>query len=188
MEILIRNMVCRHCIEAVRRTLTHAGFEVEAVELGRAVVRVPASMPQADVLPTVDRALAESDFERISDPDSILVDNIKHAVIAHVRDSENCRLNLSACIAQALNVSYDLASRTFSALEGRTIERYFLLARIERVKELLLNGDMTLSEIAFSTGFSSAAHLSRQFKSITGITASQFVASGHTARTGLDKV
>lgn len=176
-------MVCRHCVATVRKALTEAGFDVRDVELGRAVVLCDASQ-----MPRIDAILEANDFERITDPDAALVDDIKHAVIEHVRNSSECRLNLSACLADHLCVSYDHASRVFSRLEGRTIEKYQILQKVEFVKELLDEHTLPLAEIADRAGYSSTAHLSRQFKEVTGMTPTQYLASGHTQRRSIDKL
>ena len=176
MEFVIGNMVCRHCINAVEGVLAGAGFTPVSVELGRAVVAENEAGPEA--LRALRSALEAEGFELVDDADRALVEQVKRAVLRHVRDERECRLNLSACIEEHLRVSYDTASRVFSRLEGRTIERYHSLQRIELVKELLTSSRLSLAEIADRAGFSSAAHLSRRFKEITGMTPSQFVASG----------
>lgn len=183
MEILIRNMVCRHCVATVERALTEAGIHVSAVELGRAVVDCDEAM-----LPVIDRVLADNDFERIADPDTRLVEQVKHAVIDHVRNIGECRLNLSACIASKLGVSYDHASRVFSRIEGRTIEKYHIMQKIERVKELMSDPGLSMAEIADIAGYSSVAHLSRQFKSVTGMTPTAYAASGKNLRKSIDRL
>lgn len=188
MEILIRNMVCRHCVSAVRKALEGAGFTVRNVELGRAEIECPSDSLDENSIRLIDEALEANDFERIKSPESQLVEKIKHLVIKHLRDESQCRLNLSACIASHLNVSYDQASRVFSHLEGRTIERYSILQKVEYVKELMGYGRMTLAEIADKTGYSSVAHLSRQFKDVTGMTPTQYLSSGVSARNSLDRI
>lgn len=172
MELIIRNMVCRHCIAAVEKALTDLGLPLERVELGRAVLNRDALDPQQ--LAEIEQSFRELGFELIHDADSIMVERTKHAVLHHLRSEEDCRLNLSACIEKHLGVPYDTVSRVFSAREGRTLEKYYIAQKIERVKELLGYHDKSLSEIAYLTGYSSAAHLSRQFKDFTGITPSQY--------------
>lgn len=176
MELLIKNMVCRHCVKAVEKVMKEAGIDNAVVELGR--VTVPVDNIDSDRLAVIDRLLAEEGFERITDSESRLVERVKLAILHHVRNEEECRYNLSACLESHLGINYDAASRIFSHAEGRTIERYHSLQRIELVKELLAGGDLTLAEIADKTGYSSAAHLSRRFKEITGMTPTQYVAEG----------
>uniref|UniRef100_UPI00272ABCDB helix-turn-helix domain-containing protein n=1 Tax=uncultured Duncaniella sp. TaxID=2768039 RepID=UPI00272ABCDB len=94
--------------------------------------------------------------------------------ICHIRE-EGHNHNLSECLSRHLNVSYDTVSRVFSQKEGRTLEKYHIAQKVERVKELLQHNEYTLSEIADMVDYSSAAHLSRQFKSVTGMTPTEYL-------------
>lgn len=176
MELMIKNMVCRHCVEAVRAILDRLGAKDAEVLLG--AVRLPDSEAGRLDMAAFDRALEAAGFERIQDRNAQIVENIKKIIIRHVRIERDCPLNLSACLEKHLDISYDTASRIFSASEGRTIERYFIAQKIELVKELMGYNQMTLSEIADLTGYSSVSHLSRQFKELTGMTPSQYLRSG----------
>lgn len=185
MEILIKNMVCRHCVAAVRQALESLGLDVLDVRLG--VAETGGDVLSPSQAAAVDKALAELGFERIVDSDEALVERVKHAILEHVRAGDGCNLNLSACIESHLGVSYDTASRIFSAREGRTVEKYYIAQKIERVKELLGYGQQTLSEIAYCTGYSSVAHLSRQFKTETGMTPTEYLRTAG-GRRSLDEV
>lgn len=176
MEIAIGNMVCRHCVSAAGQAISNAGLETERVELGRAVLRDSSVTPER--LARLETLLAEEGFELIHDDAARIVEQVKLAVLHHIRDERECRLKLSACIEEHVGVNYDTASRMFSQSQGRTIERYHMVQRIELAKELLAEGKLTLAEIADRAGFSSAAHLSRQFKSVTGMTPTQYIAAG----------
>ncbi len=178
--INIKNMVCRHCVAAVRKALTGLGLDVAEVVLGRATINGGPLPP--DTLAAVDKTFKALGFIRIDDPEAVLVEKIKHAVLHHVRDEEECRLNLSACIEEHVGGSYDHLSRIFSAREGRTIEKFHIAQKVELVKELLGYGELPLAEIAFRTGYSSTAHLSRQFKEITGLTPTQYIKSAPSRR------
>jgi len=178
MEILIKGMVCHHCVEAVKRVLHSAGLTPINVTLGRAEIKEHLDGPALQML---DNLLENEGFARILDADSLLVEKIKRAVIEHVRQPNECRLNLSACLENHLGATYDSMSRIFSAREGRTLEKYQMAQRVEWVKELLGYGQYTISEIADMTGYSSTAHLSRQFKSITGLTPTEYL------RTSMDR-
>lgn len=182
-EILIKNMVCRHCIEAVRNVMMQAGFGVVDVELGKAVV--DAGIDDGDFerkLEKVDVLLHEQGFERIVDNDAYIVEKTKHAVLEHVRMKNECRLNLSACIESHLGMSYDSVSRVFSRVEGRTVEKYQIALKIEYVKELLSDTSLTIADVAFKAGYSSSAHLSRQFKEVTGMTPTEYQNSSRDRR------
>lgn len=175
MTIYIKGMVCNHCIEAVVAAFSEAGIPVAAVSLGEA--RLDSCAPPApEVMQRLDRALESRGFSRLEDPESQLVERAKRVIIEHVRN-ENCHFNLSACIAGNLAADYSSVSKLFSAREGRTIEKYAIAQRVEYVKELLSYGELNISEVADKAGYSSVAHLSRQFKSITGMTPSAYLKS-----------
>lgn len=166
-------MVCRHCVAAVTGILERLHIPFESVEIGSA--KVDDTALDEETLARLDKELQKEGFERVVDSDSMTVEKIKHAVLHHVRDEEECHLNLSACIEERVGMPYDTLSRIFSQKEGRTIEKYHIAQKIERVKELLGYGQMNLAEIADRTGYSSASHLSRQFKQITGLTPSEYI-------------
>lgn len=184
MEILIKGMVCHHCVGAVKRIMDSIGIQYVEVALGKVTM---ADEIDTNTLRDLDLMLEKEGFSRIMDADSQMVENIKHAVIEHVRKPDECRLNLSACLEQKLGMPYDTMSRIFSAHETRTIEKYQMLQRVEWVKELLGYGIYSIGEIAFRTGYSSTAHLSRQFKNITGFTPTEYL-RGPMKRKGLNEV
>ena len=169
-------MVCNHCVAAVRNVLADAGLTVIDVELGRADI---ADNLTDEGLTEVARRLEDSGFELITDPAKDIVETIKREIIMMVRSTEPSFKKLSDYLSDRLGRDYKSLSRIFSETEGRTIENYAILQKIERVKELLLDGQLTVSEIAWQTGYSSVAHLSRQFKDITGMTPSEFRIDGH---------
>ncbi len=184
MRIDIKNMVCRHCVAALEDALRRLDMPYRKVEIGYADL---ISAPTVAQLRSLDSALADLGFERIDNAEQSLVERAKHAVMHHVRDEAECKLKLSACIEEQVGVSFDTISRMFSQLEGRTIEKYHIAQKVERVKELLAYGGRTLEEIADITGYSSAAHLSRQFKAVIGLTPTAFI-HGERKRKPLDKV
>lgn len=173
MKLTIKNMVCRHCANTVRHVLADVlGLKVMAVELG--VAEVDAE-PAPELMARIERALADEGFEVIRTREAEIVESVKHTLIDMVRQETGERPgNLPQLLSCRYNLSYPSISRLFSSVEGRTIESYYVALRIERVKELIKYRRMSLSEIAFVTGFSSVAHLSRQFKQLTGMTPTQF--------------
>lgn len=173
MELRIRNMICRHCIAEVERILSQLNLEHTGVSLGAAQLTAP-ELP-VETLARLDTMLEDAGFQRISDPEERLLEQIRHSVIHHVRSETECRLKLSACIEEHIGIPYDTLSRLFSSREGRTIEKFHIAQKIERVKELLAYRENTLAEIADITGYSSAAHLSRQFKDVTGMTPTAYL-------------
>ena len=171
--IAIRNMVCHHCMAAVRRCFEQAGISVMSISLGEVTVNASTLTPEG--LCALDKALIAEGFERLENSEDALVERIKAAVIHHVRQEDECRLNMSACLERHLAMPYESLSRAFTAREGRTIEKYHIAQRVEWVKELMSYKELTLGEIAFRTGYSSTTHLSRQFKAVTGLTPSQYM-------------
>lgn len=170
-ELLIKNMVCQHCKQAVQNHLSDLGYTGIKVELGKAVVAEDLDKRHLEDL---DKSLRELGFELLTDPETRLIERAKHLVMRHIRE-EGHHHNLSECIERNLNVSYDTVSRIFSQREGRTLEKYHIAQKIERVKELLQHDEYTLSEIAYMLDYSSVAHLSRQFKSVTGMTPTEYL-------------
>ena len=169
-------MVCNHCVSAVRQALTELGLNPLSVELGRAEIVDDLTNERLDQLAA---RLEASGFELISDPIKDTVESVKREIIMMVRSDEPVSQKLSDYLSAKLNRDFRALSRIFSDSEGRTIENYLIMQKIERVKELLLDGELNVSEIAYRTGYSSVAHLSRQFKEITGMTPSDFRRDGH---------
>ena len=186
MKIHIKNMVCNRCITAVKNTFTEAGYIPASVILGEVETKEeidPESMSG------ISRELAKQGFEIIDDGKSRTIEKIKNLIIEHVHyNPDNEKFNLSTIIESQLNKDYNYLSNLFSSVEGVTIEKYFIHQKIERVKELLVYNELTLSEIAFKLGYSSVAHLSGQFKKVTGLTPSHFRQIGMDKRQPLDKV
>lgn len=178
-------MVCRHCAAAVAAILRRLDIPFADVAVG--TVELP-EMPEGEKLARLDAALAAEGFERLTDAASATVERVKQAVRSHVRDHAECRLNLSACLEEHLGIPYDTLSRLFSQMEGRTVEKYHMAVKTDRVKELLADPSLTLAEIADMTGYSSSAHLSRQFKSVTGMTPTEYIRLADFTRTPLPEI
>lgn len=177
----IKNMVCPRCVMAVRSTLEAQGLTVAGVSLGEATLGEDITDVQREKLRS---ALAALGFELLDDPTAALVEKVRTLVIEWVRmHGEHPRL--SDYIQSATLKDYSALSRLFSATRGMTIERYAAMQRVERVKELLCYSEKTVSEIAYETGYSSLAHLSAQFKQLTGMSPKAFQQqSGHQTATG----
>jgi AraC family transcriptional regulator len=184
--LYIRNMVCPRCVATVRSVLEAMGLEVPEISLGRA--RVASSTPIEEA--TIDRELGKHGFALIADPEQRIVENIKVSLIEYISRLENADqpVSMSAFLSHHLATSYQYLSRIFSKSEQVTIERYLILLKIERVKELLSYGELTLSEIAYRLKYSSVQHLSGQFKKVTGLSVSEFRATGAVHRHSLDAV
>ncbi len=184
--LYIKNMVCDRCKMAVDKTLRDAGLEPVAVDLGmaRVVGHVDDSLHQL-----LKNKLEALGFELLDDRKRQLIEQIKVNIIklVHYRDSRTM-LNLSDFLQMEMHQDYSALSKLFSEFTSMTIERYYIEQRIERVKELLTYQEMTLTEIALQMNYSSVAYLSAQFKSVTGMTPSQFKALHRNARRGLDSI
>lgn len=166
-------MVCPRCIRVVTEELEGIGLEVLNVTLGEATIRTKEEN-------TLDKSLLQSTllkagFSLLDDPKNKTVERVKSIVIDLIHHSDNqSHQNFSEIIAKEIGKDYHSISSLFSSQEKTTIEKYIIQQKIEKVKELLFYNELTLSEIAFKLNYSSVAHLSSQFKQVTGITPSQF--------------
>lgn len=165
-------MVCARCKMAVKSELTKLGLHYSVVELGEVEIMEDLS---GEVLDQLNTALKKNGFELMDDKKSILVERIKTTIIelVHYTD-EQIKVNLSDYLGEKLNHNYTYLSNLFSDLRGTTIEKFYLSHKIEKVKELLVYDELNLSEIANKMHYSSVAHLSNQFKKMTGLTPSHF--------------
>jgi AraC-like DNA-binding protein len=172
---------------AVQSALEKTGIGFTAIELGEISLVTPISSEQRDVF---DSAITPLGFELIEDRSSRLISAIKNAIISFVQNREPAKrkLKFSAFLAEKLNRDYNYLSNLFSGIEGTTIEQYLIHQKIERVKELLVYDELSLSEIAHELGYSSVQHLSSQFKKVTGLTPSHFKQVKENKRLPLDKV
>lgn len=172
MKVIIKNMVCERCIMVVNNILQLQPLDVLSVELGAVVFKNPLTKHQ---MMNLNKALIETGLE--------LLDNVKSQ--RHEKVKKYCLLYLnqqifmsdtllSQFLSDRLNLEYSYLSRLLSTVARISIEQYYIELRIEKVKELISYEDQAFSEIAYDLGFSSVAHLSKQFKKITGITLSEF--------------
>lgn len=182
----IKNMVCPRCIETVDRIFRENGFEVESVKLGEVKVN---QKPDAAQLEHLSKQLQQSGFELLTDHRSRIVGQVKSEIIrlVHHTDEEFLQVNLSEHLSNLIGSDYSAISHLFSSAEGITIEKFTILQKIERVKELISYGELTISEIAFKLGYSSSSHLSSQFKKTTGMSPGQYKKLTDKKRNSLDK-
>lgn len=183
MRVSVKNMVCDRCISAVARICARLSIPVTAIGLGYIDT---ADEPDDAKTKQLRDALAAEGFELIDDPEARLVERARLEIIDMARGSSDSAVRLTDELPRRLGIAYRTLSRIFSAHEQRTLENYFIAQKIERVKELISYGDLSISEIAWQCGYSSVAHLSRQFKQVTGMTPTQFGAA--LQRNPLDKV
>lgn len=186
MILYIKNMVCPRCILAVEQELKKLTDLPFKVSLGEVVLET--ALPEK----TVQRfreGLQGLGFELLDDQRRTQIERVKNLLISLVQKGElEEHFSLSTYLGTALNKEYTAVSRLFSEVEGMTIEQYFILLKIEKVKEWLAYDELTLSEIAWKLGYSSTAHLSAQFKKVTGLTPSHFKKTGNSRRTSLDEI
>ncbi len=181
-------MVCDRCKFVIQNILNEQGLQAHAVHLGE--IDFADTTLTAEQLDHFRRKIEPLGFELINDKKSALIEKTKNMIIAWVQKSpllEN--QNLSEYLVNQLHYDYTYISNLFSSVEGLSIEQYFIQQKIEKTKELLVYDELTLTEISHQLGYSSVAHLSRQFKKVTGLTASEFKRLRNTQRRQpLDKV
>ncbi len=180
-------MVCDRCISAVRTELNSLGLEIERIQLGE--VDVITNTPLD--LELIGTRLQSQGFELIDDQKSQLINRLKSSIIEEIRTDQPHRKaneNFSSFLENELDTDYTQLSKTFSLLEGRTIEKYIIAQKIEYVKELLMYNELSLSEIAWKLDYSSVQYLSNQFKKATGLTPSSFKGLKEGKRKTLDRV
>ncbi|KEQ28736.1 AraC family transcriptional regulator [Pedobacter antarcticus 4BY] len=187
MQLHIKNMVCDRCILIVGQQLKQLGFEIEQISLGLVNVEPEPNQQQRIQIASAMQVLG---FELIDKEKDKLTEQIKNQVISIIHQSPLNELKQSPAqlVAERLNKDYAYLSRLFSEIEGTTIEKYIIQQKVEKVKELLEYGEYNLSEIAFQMGYSSSAHLSTQFKSVTGLSPSKYKALPPGKRKPLDQV
>ena len=179
-------MVCRRCKMAVAAELHKAGLNALSVELGEIELEQAPSKQQ---LLTLGYSLNQLGFELIDDKKSRIIENIKTSIISLIHHTtDKMQVNLSAYLANKLRYDYTYLSNLFSEVEGTTIEKYFIAQRIEKVKELLVYDELSLSQIADRLGYSSVAYLSGQFKKVTGLTPSYYKLPGGHKRKNIEEL
>ena len=179
-------MVCNRCKMVVQSELERLGLHPITVELGEVEIEEENLDNFQDPL---NSSLSALGFELMTDKQDQIIEKIKTLIIELVHHHSNeTKFNLSDYLAKELSQDYNTLSHLFSETEGRTIEKYFIAQKIEKVKELLIYNDLTLSEIAYQLNYSSVGHLSNQFKKVTGFTPTAFKNSGDKSRSQLDKL
>jgi AraC family transcriptional regulator len=183
----IKNMVCDRCKMVVRQELESLHLPYKNVDLGQVEL---VHEPSAEQLQELREHLQKQGFELLDDKKTKTVERIKTEIVSliHGKDAGEFNLKLSAMLEEKIGIDYHYLSSLFSSVEGITIEKYAILQRIEKVKELLMYDEKSLSEIAYEMGYSSVQHLSQQFKKVTGLTPSHFKNLKENKRKPLDKI
>jgi AraC-like DNA-binding protein len=165
-------MVSLRCRLLVKEELSKMGLHYVALELGMVDILEEISPEQHEQLRV---NLLKSGLEVLDDKRNILIERIKNVIAEMIHYSDEFQVdNYSEVISKKLGYDYTYLSNIFSEVKGITIKQFIILHKIERVKELLLYDEMSLKEISFKLGYSSVAHLSNQFKKITGLTPTYF--------------
>lgn len=185
--LFIKNMVCPRCISAVESILTDAGLLFSEVKLGEAVLQ---SYPTESQRAEIEKKLITSGFELLKSRDAQICVQIKTLLLQTVNqlDTHPLSKNLSDFLTPHFSMSYSKLTQLFSKHENITIEKYFILLKIEKAKEWISYGDLPNKQIAANLQYSSGAHLSAQFKKITGLSITEFRNSATKTRLSLDKI
>jgi len=186
MHLFIKNMVCSRCKMVIKSELEKLGLHPITIELGE--VELSNDLTETEKM-NLHNHLKTFGFELIDDKKSRLIEQIKSFIIEiiHQNNSE-LKSNLSDYLSSKIHHDYTYLSNLFSEVEGMTIEKYFIAQKIEKVKELLVYDELSLSEIAYQMNYSSVGYLSNQFKKVTGLTPTHFKNIKEIKRKPLDEV
>lgn len=186
MKLYIKNMVCSRCIMVVKSEFEKLGLQTIAVELGEVEIKEDINENQKEILL---KNLQTIGFDLLDDKKTKTIEKIKNLIVDLVHHKNNdLKINLSDYLAENFNQDYNSLSNLFSEIENTTIEKYFISQKIEKVKELLIYDEHSLSEIADILNYSNVAHLSNQFKKITGFTPTSFKQSKDKKRIQLENL
>jgi AraC family transcriptional regulator len=171
-KLFLKNMVCNCCIHLIRQAFSREPVEIREIRLGYLAI---AYSPSRISWKKIEGILSEFGFEILEDKEKILVMQIKQAIIEMVHYSTyNAMVRNSDYLVEKFNISYPAISALFSRRENITLEKFIILQKIEKVKELIGYGELTLSEIAFMMGYSSVQYLSTQFRTVTGVSVTDY--------------
>ncbi len=179
-------MVCPRCVNSVRNILLELKLTYNKIELGKVEL---AEIPITNQQKLLSQKLEELGFELLDTKEGKLINAIKTYLVEHIHYGKHqSKQNISDALSQHLNREYSALSKTFSKVEGITIEKYIVYQKVERIKELLSYDERSITEIAYKLNYSSSAHLSSQFKKVTGMSPSQFKKMSSKNRNSLDSI
>ena len=186
MKIHIKYMVSNRCKTVVRTSLKELGVHFVLLELGEVEIMERLTGQQRDLL---KNTLENAGLELIDDKRSILIEKIKSAIIDMVHHAEEMvKVNVSTYLSEKLSHDYTYLANIFSQVQGISIEQFIILHKIEKIKELLMYGELNISEISYKMNYSSTAHLSTQFKKVTGMTPTYFKQLKDKRRNSIDEI
>ncbi len=179
-------MVSNRCKMVVRTALKDLGVHFVMLELGEVEIMERLTGQQRDILKIT---LEDAGLELIDDKRSILIEKIKSAIIDMVHHTEEIvKVNISTFLGEKLNHDYTYLANIFSQVQGISIEQFIILHKVEKIKEFLMYGELNISEISYKMNYSSTAHLSTQFKKVTGFTPTQFKQLKDKRRQSIDQI
>jgi len=179
-------MVSNRCKLTVKEELKKLGLHYIVVELGEVEVMEDLSILQRD---TLKMNLLSSGLELMEDKKAILIERIKNTIVEMIHHSDELiKINFSDYLSEKLVHNYTYLANLFSEVQGTTIEQFIISHKVERIKELIIYGDLNITEIAWKMNYSSVAHLSNQFKKITGLTPSHFKQLKNKRRSPIEEI
>ena len=182
MRIKVKNMVCDRCKAVLKQEFGKAGIEVVQMDLGEIQFADNAQTQ----MERIREILVKNGFELIEDVNDSYIADIKKYLLNALND--DLHQNLSKYLSEKMNKEYSMLSKMFSINEGLTIEKYFILLKMEKVKEEIQMGNKTFSEIAYDLDYKSSSHLAKQFKSVTGMSMSDYKKLQEWNRRPLDQI
>ncbi len=177
-------MVCSRCAEAVESIFKGQGIGIKNIQLGEVIVN---EITDLQIL-LIESDLNQKGFEILKEKNSILIQKVKNIIINQIEFSNESKEKFSVFLSKKIGYDYSYISRIFSSNTGYTIEKYFSMQRIEKTKELIKYDELNLSEIAYKLNYSSVAHLSKQFKQVTGMSPTEFKKQQNSQRKGIDQI
>ena len=186
MKLFVKNMVCPRCVLVIRRELDELNIAAKSIELGVIEFELPLTEEQTNEIAS---RIVPLGFEILNDARNRQVEEIKNLLIKALQaDKLEAHFSVKKFLSAKICKEYSYISKLFSEKEGMTIEDYFILLIVEKVKELLTYGECTLNEIAWKFGYSSVQHLSGQFKKLLGVSTTKFKSSLTARRKAIDQV
>lgn len=171
---------------AVKEELKKLGLHFIVVDLGEVEIMENMTLAQQEQL---QRALLVSGLELMDDKRAVLIERVKAVIMEMIHHSDELpKMNYSDFISEKLDYDYTYLSNLFSEVKGITIQQFIIIHKIERVKELLLYDELSLTEISYKLHYSSVAHLSNQFKKVTGLSPSHFKQLKHRRRSPIEEI